>query len=200
VSIAAPYRHFKDKRALLAAIMEIGFNLKLQYMTEAISKQKGDAEKIYYAIGLAYFRMGLEHPQHFRLMVNAEVFPSEEFPQLLEASAKSFIALKYSIQYCQSKGIIGAGDPYHKAMNCWCVVYGFTSLFVEGRLQWLGVNKENAESALKTLISQHLQGNKTSLAKSDFGFCTFTSADSDLKKKQLLDKSYPEIARLFEHS
>jgi len=198
VSVAAPYRHFKDKRELLAAIIEEGFEIKSQYMADAIRAAKRRPLDMYYGCGLAYFKMGRLHPQHFKLMVTSEIIPSPEFPGLLKAAAKSFMLLKEMLRFCQSKGLVGAGDPYHKAMHCWCMVNGFTSLYAEGRLMWIGVNPKNAEAALKTLMSQHLIGNKEPMSKSAFGFQPFTTPESDLQKKQILDQPYPEVVKLFE--
>ena len=197
VSIAAPYRHFKDKRELLAAISAQGFELKHKYMCEEIKKSKNKPLDMYYACAISYFRMGLKHPQHFKLMFASEVMPSEEFPELLKSACKTFQLLRRMIEYCQNKGLIGSGNSVHKALNCWCVVNGFTSLYAEGRLAWLGVDDKNAESALKTLLSQYLVGNREPLSKSDFGFIPLESSITDPMIRVLLDTPDPEAEALF---
>ena len=197
VSAAAPYRHFKDKDELIAAVMAEGFEKKSEFMADAILKSKGDPEKMMFDCAAAYFRMGLLHPQHFKLMATSHIEPSPQYPELLAAAAKSFLILKNMILFCQKKGLVGPGDVYHKAMNCWCVVHGFTSLYVEGRLSWLGVTEKNGEAAIRTLVSQYLMGNKNPLAKSEFGFKPFQTPESDWQKKEMLDQDYPEIERLF---
>ncbi|MBY0385949.1 TetR/AcrR family transcriptional regulator, partial [bacterium] len=104
VSQAAPYRHFKDKKELLAAIIEQGFEKKFQYMYDAIEAVKHNPKEMYYACGLAYFRMGLKHPQHFKLMTSSEVIPDQDHPSLLEKASNTFILLREMIKYCQKKG------------------------------------------------------------------------------------------------
>ncbi len=186
VSLAAPYRHFKDKEALLAAISQEGFDLKRKYMEQAIKQSKGDVQKMFYGCGNAYFKMGMLHPQHFKLMVTSNVCPSEKYPELMEAAAKTFALLTQVMKHCQEAALIGPGDPFHYALNFWAVVNGFTSLYAEGRLEWIGVTQQNAESALKTLLSQHLIGSAQPLAKSESGFRPFMSPKAAQRKDVLL--------------
>lgn len=186
VSLAAPYRHFKDKETLLAAISQEGFDLKRKYMEQAIKEAKGDVRKMFFGCGNAYFRMGMLHPQHFKLMVASSVCPSEKYPQLMEAAAKTFALLTQVMKHCQDAGLVGQGDPFHKALNCWAVVNGFTSLYAEGRLEWIGVNQQNAEAALETLLSQYLMGSAQPLEKSDSGFRPFSTPKSSQRKDVLL--------------
>src|ERR1700674_5400381 len=58
VSHNAPYRHFPGREALLAALAAEGFAM----LAERLRGQPGRA------MGEAYVRFALEHPQRFRLM------------------------------------------------------------------------------------------------------------------------------------
>jgi AcrR family transcriptional regulator len=197
VSQAAPYRHFKDKKDLLAAVIELGLDRKFRLMTEAIRAAGGDAEKIYFSSCIAYFRMGLKHPEHFKLMFRSEVREDTEHPALLEKNSRLFVLLREVILYCQKKKVIGEGDPYQKAMNCWCVINGFTSLYADGRLKFLGVTEDNAEQALCSLASQFLIGQVEPMSKSDYGFKIFQTPESEAMKNLVLSKSHPEIDEIF---
>lgn len=179
VSVAAPYRHFKDKNELLAAISEQGYGLKYKYMSEGIRSAKGDAREMLYACGLAYFRMGLKHPQHFKLMSSSSIIPDERYPQLMQTACKTFMLLKSMIEHLQSKKLLGPGNPYHHAMNCWCVVNGFTALYAEGRLTWLGVKPTNADAALRTLLEQYIRGTAVALPKDSFTPFSPDNADQE---------------------
>lgn len=197
VSQAAPYRHFKDKKELISAIIEQGYELKYQFMEDAIKDSKGDPLKMYFGCGRAYFRMGLKHPQHFKLMANPEVIPSPEYPSLMTCACRSFLLVKRMLDYLQAKGVIGAGDTYHKAMHCWYVVNGFTTLYAEGRLTHMGVTAENAEAALETFLSQYLIGCSQPLSKSDRGFKPFQTELSSMLKEMVLDQPHPEVDDIF---
>lgn len=197
VSPAAPYRHFHDKIDLIAQIMEEGFELKYQYMREALLKSKGHPREMFFSCGMAYFKMGLLHPQHFRLMVSSEIQDFQAYPSLEQAALKSFLLLRATIEYGQKKKFLGPGDASHRAMNCWCVVNGFTSLYAEGRLTWLGVNKDNAEEAIRVLMSQLLNGSKVSLGSSEFGFVPFKDAKGGVYKQKMLTQPHSEIEAIF---
>ncbi|MFZ4404026.1 MAG: TetR/AcrR family transcriptional regulator [Pseudobdellovibrionaceae bacterium] len=185
VSQAAPYRHFKDKDTLLAAISQEGFELKFQYMKQAMDTYKDQPLEMFFQCGLSYFRMGLLHPQHFKLMFSANVKPGPEYPDLAQSAAKSFMLLRDMVKICQQAGVLGPGDPYHKAMHCWCVVNGFAALYADGRLAWLGVDPTNAEQALRTLNSQYLLGAHRDMKASEFDFALFQNEYSMLYKKMM---------------
>src|SRR5579885_2454662 len=150
VSQAAPYRHFKDKEAVLAAISQEGFELKYRYMKEGVLKHRSSARDMLIACGESYFRLGLEHPQHFRLMMSGGCKPDETRPELMVTACRTFALLKWVIERCQKEGVLGPGDPYHRALHCWAIVNGFTNLYTDGRLEWLGVTPENSRSAFRT--------------------------------------------------
>ena len=60
VSPAAPYRHFSDKQALLAAIAESGFRELHRLLETARAKRPGDPD----AAGQAYLAFALKQPEN----------------------------------------------------------------------------------------------------------------------------------------
>src|SRR3954469_24156481 len=75
VSHAAPYRHFRDKDALVAAIAEEGFKLLTRRMREEIANERAGAEPGRHppgvverlrAAGRGYVSFAVEHPAYFR--------------------------------------------------------------------------------------------------------------------------------------
>lgn len=71
VSHNAPYTHFADKAALLAALADLGFAdlaARLRAAADATHREGGDAAAAFVNVGAAYVRFGLEHPAHYRLM------------------------------------------------------------------------------------------------------------------------------------
>src|ERR671910_1744533 len=82
VSHNAPYRHFPDREALLAALAEEGFSL----LGESLENRSGRE------LGEAYVRFALAHPQRFRLMFGG-VLPLAKYPELQQAAAATHAAL-----------------------------------------------------------------------------------------------------------
>lgn len=177
VSQAAPYRHFGSRNELLAAISQQGFELKFSYMLEAYRRFKDQPLELFHECAQSYFKMGLLHPQHFKLMLTSPVVPSPEYPELQKAAGLAFGLLKKTIERCQAAKIVGAGDPYHKSMHCWALVNGFTTLYAEGRLRWLGVDERNARNALRILVEQFRTGHQSTLTP-DPQFRVFGTAES----------------------
>lgn len=180
VSQAAPYRHFKDRNELLAAISQQGFEIKFKFMLESFLKNREHPRELLHGCAQSYFKMGLLYPQHFKLMMTSPVCPAPEYPELEQAAGMAFGLLKKTIELCQKAGVVGPGDPYHKSMHCWAVVNGFTTLYADGRLTWLGLDEHNAATALRVFVDQFLSGHQSPLASStDFRlFATSESAES----------------------
>src|SRR3954470_20291647 len=69
VSHAAPYRHFPDKQALVAAIAERGFRLLTASMREELAASDAkDAVGQMLALGVGYVRFGTRHPDYLRVI------------------------------------------------------------------------------------------------------------------------------------
>ncbi|MGA3302948.1 MAG: TetR/AcrR family transcriptional regulator [Methylovirgula sp.] len=126
VSHMAPYRHFKDKDELLAAVAEQGFRAMTRYM-DRTAKGRGASR----AVGVAYVSFALENPALYRLMFGANLAPRERFPGLVEAGAEAF-------QRCLAASAaktprIRAGEEMPRsAIALWSVVHGLTSLVIDG--------------------------------------------------------------------
>ena len=67
VSHAAPYAHFKDKQALIAAISTEGHTQIHKEITEIIVQHPDDPLRQLVLTALAYLKFGLEEPDLFRI-------------------------------------------------------------------------------------------------------------------------------------
>ena len=187
VSQAAPYRHFKDRDALIAAISQEGFEIKYRKMREAMLSSIDRPVEMFHSCARAYLEMALEHPQHFRLMMSGTVCPDEDRPELMLAACRSFVLLKIMIRRCQRAGVIAAGDPNHRALQCWALVHGFASLYSAGRLEWTGVHRGNAVAAFDLMIEQVRSGIGKAPLPSKPGFIPFVDGES-AKRGQLMER------------
>src|SRR4051812_30727887 len=87
VSHAAPYRHFADKQALLAAIAEDGFYQLAQDIDDAIQQAPTTAAAQLEQLARAYVQFALDHPAHMREMFSGLTGEHAAYPQL-HAAAK----------------------------------------------------------------------------------------------------------------
>ena len=116
VSHNAPYRHFPDRNALLAALAAEGFEL----LSAQLAANQGRD------MGAAYVRFALEHPQRFRLMFGG-LLKLEDHPQLADASAGAYGALVAAMK--AQKEI---RDPETAAAAAWSLVHGLSHLLLDG--------------------------------------------------------------------
>ena len=134
VSEAAPYWHFTDREALLAAVAERGFAEMAEGMM-AIWSAIPDPRARLHALGIGYVQFALAHPSYLRVMFGSEVPDKAAHPGLKEAGARTFDLLVQAIADCQAAGQVRSGDPVELAVAAWSTVHGLAALLVDGRLK-----------------------------------------------------------------
>ncbi len=134
VSEAAPYWHFTDREALLAAVAERGFAEMARGMRELLGQTSGPRERLR-ALGVAYVRFALAHPGYLRVMFGSEVPDKGAHPTLTEAGDRTFEMLVQGIREAQATGDVLSGDPRELAVAAWALVHGLAALLIDGRLR-----------------------------------------------------------------
>jgi len=132
VSHAAPYRHFADKNALVAAVAEEGFRLQ----QEAIAEVVADAEDPVDALrrsGRAYLRFALAHPAHYRVMFGRKV-EHEANEALAQTARGAFAQLRLLVESGIAAGALVEEEPEAIARVLWAQVHGLTMLILDGLL------------------------------------------------------------------
>ena len=132
VSHNAPYRHFQDKDALLAAVATQGFQELTEAMLEAGDSGLSARDRLKQA-GLAYVTFALRRPEHFRVMFEAPRSKAEH-PEAGAAGEKAFATLTALVKGCQDAGELPAGDTLTFALLAWTMVHGVAKLATTGRL------------------------------------------------------------------
>ena len=134
VSQAAPYRHFADKEALLAAVAEEGFRALSQAMRRVASRRDLTAVERFRQTGQAYVGFARTHPAHYRVMFGRGVGDFTRHRSLHEASEETFGLLVGAIVACQQEGAIRPGDSRALAITTWATTHGLVSLWMDGPL------------------------------------------------------------------
>src|SRR5258708_28819197 len=133
VSHNAPYRHFQDKGALLAAGATQGYGELTDVMLEAAGKESNVLDRLKHA-GLAYVSFALRRPEHFTVMFDAP-FSKQTHPEAADAAERAFSVLVSLVKGCQEKKLlIMSGDPLDLALLAWSMVHGIAKLAITGRL------------------------------------------------------------------
>jgi AcrR family transcriptional regulator len=145
VSHAAPYRHFRDKNALVAAIAEEGFRLLSAEMRAAIGAcGSNDLLARLRAAGGGYVTFALRHPAHFRTIFSevtcADDETEPEMRALRAAGEEAYAVLRDLVAEGIRRGRLRAGDPDQLSLAAWSLVHGLSMLTISGQLAGHGVD------------------------------------------------------------
>lgn len=157
VSEAAPYWHFADREALLAAVAERGFLEMAKGMMEIWSREDEPAER-FRALGIGYVRFALAHPSYLRVMFGSEVPDKAAHPGLKEAGERTFALLVQAITECQAAGQVRSGPPEELAVAAWSIVHGLAALLIDGKLEEHVGSPAEAERLAHTITDLFMQG------------------------------------------
>ena len=138
VSHNAPYKHFADKRELLAAVSTAGFELLTQRMSNELAKDSNARAQLF-AMLRAYIHHGVENPALYRLMFGGYLSsPNDGRPAIERAAAEKTKAL---LAGTIAKGGLGRAIPNTPQnerkiagaiLACWSLVHGLTMLLADG--------------------------------------------------------------------
>lgn len=158
VSHNAPYKHFTDKRELLAAVSAAGFELLATRMAAASSNRSTPRAKIS-AMARDYVCQGIENPALYRLMFGGYLTgPDADRPDVERAAAFNTRAL---LADAISKGALGRAIP-RTARNerkidgailvYWSLLHGLTLLLIDGLIGPAEKADELSESVLEGMV------------------------------------------------
>lgn len=134
VSQTAPYRHFRDKEALLAFVAEEGFRSLGARFDEVARATGPDPFARYIAAGLAFFEFAVEDPARFRLMYGEEAARKERHPGLAREWDAVFARSLGAVEACQAAGQMPPGDAFAICIQGWALAHGLAVLVMNGQV------------------------------------------------------------------
>jgi AcrR family transcriptional regulator len=149
VSPAAPYRHFADKQALLAAICQEGFTLFNAALRSAYESGRTPRARLE-EMGVAYVRFALDHPGYFRVM-----FGRETGSVTVGTEPEGFLLLAEAIASLAPRA--AAARRRDLTLSAWSLVHGFAFLQLEGAFKVIG-EMNDVEQQLRRLLRSFMHG------------------------------------------
>ncbi|HVM99886.1 MAG TPA: TetR/AcrR family transcriptional regulator [Caulobacteraceae bacterium] len=125
----APYRHFADKAALIAAIRAQAYD-RLADALEGVAK---DERRRARDIGEAYVRFARENPAAYKLMFDLAQPDEAAYPELVAAAARAREAMSRYVRELVEAGVL-AGDPTQLGYVFWAAIHGLVVLDLAGRI------------------------------------------------------------------
>ena len=130
VSPAAPYRHFRDRAALLAEIAQRGFELFEAELTGAWDNARPEPTGALIRCGRAYLTFARRQPALYAVMFESGL-PMDSSPPLLRASERSFGVLVTAAEALTATIARPHRPPAMMvALHVWSMAHGTASLFL----------------------------------------------------------------------
>jgi AcrR family transcriptional regulator len=132
VSSAAPYRHFRDRDALIADVARRGFELFEVALSHAWDDGRPDAYRAFENVGRAYLHFARNEPSYYSAMFEAGVSLDSD-AALREASDRAFEVLRHASETLCSRMPPDKRPPsLMMSLHIWAMSHGIASLFARG--------------------------------------------------------------------
>jgi AcrR family transcriptional regulator len=168
VTSAAPYHHFADRSALLAAIAVHGSQSLEARLREAVAGAT-DAVR---ALGLVietYVEFASVHPGYVHVMLRPELYEPEKHPDAARAGEGSIMLLTDIVVACQREGSAPPGDPDTLVGLVWALCVGIVTLWLDGPLEQrcvtLGTTPQELTTRIATLLEALLGAGRPTIQR-----------------------------------
>lgn len=152
VSHTAPYNHFADKQALLAAISTVAHRQLHETLVSAI-KEYHSSPEILLEIAWTTLQFALDDPGRYKLMFSHVLEDELYYPEFIRAWRENIKLLEEIIYLCQETGQLPKGNVDLAVLKTWASVHGFISLAIEQQLPPEHLKKYSVRELLKAAIS-----------------------------------------------
>ncbi|MEZ5854088.1 MAG: TetR/AcrR family transcriptional regulator [Hyphomicrobiaceae bacterium] len=157
VSTAAPYRHFRDREALLADVARQGFEKLSAVLENAWDGGRPNATRAFERTGRAYLGFAREEPAYFASMFESGI-PLGSNPQLQASADRAFSVLREAAEAAAAGAPEGRRPPaLMVALHIWAMTHGIAALFgrADGPLRTIPMPPEEL---LEAGLLVYLQG------------------------------------------
>ncbi len=129
VSSAAPYRHFRDREALVADVARRGFELFAAALDRAWDEGRPDPYTAFEAVGRAYLGFARSEPAYYSAMFEAGI-PLDADAGLREAADRAFAVLRKAAEaLCALLPRESRPPALMMGLHVWALSHGVASLF-----------------------------------------------------------------------
>jgi AcrR family transcriptional regulator len=125
VSPAAPYRHYKDREALVAAVAAVGYR-ELATRLAAAHPSPSTPEQLT-SVAIAYVQFALERPAMFRIMFGEPCDRDNDERVAATVAVSQYVRAAVERTFPQA-------DHEALATAVWALVHGLAFLFLDGKL------------------------------------------------------------------
>jgi AcrR family transcriptional regulator len=134
VSHAAPYAHFADKQALIAAISTEGYKKLYAQIARVAAQHRSEPLRRLVESSWAYVQFALDEPDHFKVTLSGMIEKEQDYPAFVETAKQTFAVVVEIVAQCQQAGILRQGASDLTAVSVWALIHGFITLLLENQI------------------------------------------------------------------
>lgn len=158
VSNAAPYRHFKDRDALLEAVCHVAFMALTEATRKTASSVDLSTEEGIIAIGKGYIEFVTSHPEFYDLMWGDMGLRALNTVDDAIKNSGFYVLVDSVTQWCNANGVSNYDAP-ELAVKLWATAHGLSCLYMNQSLDSFLPNSD-AYELLDSTTHTFLQGLK----------------------------------------
>ena len=157
VSPAAPYRHFRDREALLADVAREGFARFEAMLSTGWNGGRPDPLTAFNNVGRAYLAFARAEPAYYAAMFESGL-PPDLNPEMRAAGEKAFGVLRTAAESLVAMLPAGKRPPsLMMSLHVWAMAHGIASLFGRGDAGRRSLPM-SAEELLESAMLVYLRG------------------------------------------
>jgi AcrR family transcriptional regulator len=148
-SRTTPYRYFKNKADILAAVRQSEFQ-RMADETEQVARSESDPDKRLVALARSYLNFAMETPDAYRVMYSVNQQDEQRYPELVKQINRAQQPMITAVHEAIEKGSIH-GDPINIVHVLWAGLHGIISLYLSDKLHMGRDIEELAEVMIHSL-------------------------------------------------
>jgi len=134
VSHTAPYAHFADKQALIAAIAAEGYQKLYEQVSMAAVGYPDDPRERLIETAWAYVQFALDAPDQFKITFSGVVEREQDYPEYVAQAKQNFALIVAVVADCQRAGALPPGDTDLLVVSLWASIHGLIHLLLGNQL------------------------------------------------------------------
>jgi len=157
VSHAAPYAHFADKQALIAAISTEGYKKLYEQIAQVAEQYRSEPLRRLVESSWAYVQFALDEPDHFKVTLSGMIKKEQDYPAFVEIARQTFSLVVKIVTQCQQAGILRQGAPDLTAVSVWAQIHGFVTLLLENQISHTVLDRYTVREMFIYMLNQITQ-------------------------------------------
>jgi AcrR family transcriptional regulator len=133
MSATAIYRYFENKDALVARVVQSGFDRFGEYLRDAAARHPSGSLDRLAALGEAYIRFALENQEYFKLLFSLQHPHPHSIEELPDSGGHGL--LRSAVEEAMASGAMRRANPDLVAVYLWSIAHGLLTLSMTCRLE-----------------------------------------------------------------